>query len=407
MLSDEVIEKVTERLVTRIEEANTFILKKIGEDIAKLRKLTPSQARELIQILRYGGDYDKMVKKLAEVTRLNVNDIYDIFEEVAKNDYNFAKQFYDYKGKKFIPYEKNTALKKQINALARITAGEYVNLMNTSSIGFTTTDINGKSVFKKLSDSYIKILDEAVLNVSQGKESFDSALRKSLKQFGQSGLKTLDYESGRSVRLDSAVRMNIKGALRSLHNEMQQQLGEEFDADGVEISVHTNPAPDHAEVQGHQFSKEEFEKFQNDQDAVDYNGVLFTADYNGRDRRAISEYNCYHYIFSIVLGVNKPQYDQEKLQQIIDDNNKGFDLDGKHYTNYEGTQLQRNLERKIREQKDIQIMARQSGDNELVDNCQKNIRHLTIKYNELSKTSGLPTKLQRMSVSGYKRVKTT
>ena len=217
----------------------------------------------------------------------------------------------------------------------------------------------------------------------------------------------MDYESGRSMRLDSAIRMNIKGALRSLHNEMQQELGEEFDADGVEISVHSNPAPDHEEVQGHQFSNEEFEKFQNDLDAVDYYGEIFTADYNGKDRRAISQYNCYHYVFSIVLGVSKPQYSSEQLRQIIEDNNKGFDLDGKHYTNYEGTQLQRVLERKIREQKDIQIMARESGNNELVESSQKNITDLSKKYKELSDISKLPTKLQRMRVSGYKRVKTT
>ena len=407
MLSDELIDKVVERLVERMESANTFILKKIGENIKLLRTLTPTEARQMIQILRYGGDFDKIVRELERITKLNVKDIYKIFDEVAKNDYNFAKQFYEYRHKPFIPYEENIALKREVKALAKITANEFANLTRTKAVGFTIKDINGKSVFKNLSKAYIDILDEAVLNVSQGKETFDEVLRKSIKQFGESGLKYLDYESGRSIRLDSAIRMNVKGALRSLHNEMQQQLGEEFDANGVEISVHSNPAPDHELVQGHQFSNIEFEKFQNDQDAVDYNGMLFTADYNGKDRRAISEYNCYHYIFSIVLGVSKPAYTKEQLQNIINDNNKGFKLDGKHYTNYEGTQLQRQLETKIRQQKDIQIMARESGDMELVQSSQKNILDLTKKYKELSKISDLPTKMQRMRVSGYKRVKTT
>lgn len=406
MLSDEVIEKVTERLVNRIEEANTFVLKKIGESIKLLRTLTPTQAQQMIQILRYGGDFDKIVNKLAEITRLNVTDLYKIFEEVAKNDYNFAKQFYDYRKKDFIPYEKNFALKNQVEALARISASDYVNLTRTRALGFSIKDLNGKVVFKSLEEAYTNILDEAVLSISQGKESFGQVLTRTIKQFGESGLKTFDYQSGRSVRLDSAVRMNLKDALRNLHNETQKIFGEEFESDGVEISVHSNPAPDHAEVQGHQFSNEEFNKFQNDLDAVDYNGKLYPAEFEGKDRRAISQYNCYHYTFAIILGVNKSEYDDEKLQKIIDDNNKGFELDGKHYTNYEGTQLQRNLERKIREQKDIQIMAREAGDNELVGNSQKNITNLTQKYYELSKISGLPTKMQRMRVSGYKRIKT-
>ena len=51
------------------------------------------------------------------------------------------------------------------------------------------------------------------------------------------------------MRLDSAIRMNTLGGLRKLNNQVQEQFGEEFDSDGVEISVHTAPADDHAEVQ--------------------------------------------------------------------------------------------------------------------------------------------------------------
>ena len=104
-----------------------------------------------------------------------------------------------------------------------------------------------------------------------------------------------------------------------------------------------------------------------------------------------------------MLGVSKPNYSQEELKQIIDDNNKGFELDGEHYTNYEGTQLQRKLETEIRKQKDIQIIAKASGNKELVAESQSKITQLTRKYKQLSDISGLPTKMERMRVSGYKR----
>ena len=120
--------------------------------------------------------------------------------------------------------------------------------------------------------------------------------------------------------------------------------------------------------------------------------------------RPISEMNCYHRIFSIILGVSRPIKTDEELQQIRDENNKGFELDGKHYTNYHGTQLQRGLERKIREQKDIQILAKASNNTELIAESQSNITALTKKYKELAEISGLPTKAERLRVSGYKRV---
>ena len=400
MLDERIIDKLVERLVSRIEEGNSYVLQKIGESINQIGTLSPSKAQQLAQILKYGGNYDKIVSKLAEITQLNTKEIYEIFEEVAKSDYAFAKQFYDYRGVKYIPYEENLALQNQVKALARITAGEYVNLSNTLAF---TKRVNGRIVYTDLARTYQDTIDKAVLSVAQGKETFDEQMYSTIKELGSSGIKKVDYASGRSMRLDSAVRMNLKGALRNLHNETQAVFGKEFGSDGVEISVHRNPAPDHAEVQGRQFSKEEFEKFQNDLDAVDYQGVLFPSEFEGHDRRSISEHNCYHYTFDIVLGVSKPEYTAEQLQEIIDENNNGFELDGEHYTNYQGTQMQRRLETKIREQKDIQIIAKASGNKELVQESQKKITQLTRKYKELCSVSGLPTKMERMRVSGYRR----
>ena len=64
-----------------------------------------------------------------------------------------------------------------------------------------------------------------------------------------------------------------------------------------------------------------------------------------------------------------------------------------------GTQLQRRIELNIRKQKDTQILARASGDTELIEQSQNKIRLLTSKYNDLCNASGLLPKKQRMSVS--------
>lgn len=414
MLSDEILNKVIERITRRIEQGNTYVLEQIGKSIKKIGTLSPSKAQQLGQLIKYGGDYDKITEKLAEITKLNVKDIKEIFEEVAKNDYQFAKQFYDYRGKKFIPYEQNAALKAQVEALANVTSKEYVNLSRT--LAFTKV-INGKVVHTPLARAYQETLDKAILNVVQGKTTFQEEMYRVIKELASSGLKTIDYGTERSMRLDSAVRMQMRGALRNLHNETQEIVGKEFDSDGVEISVHSNPAPDHAMVQGRQFStnqydnngklikKGEFEKFQSDEKAVSYDGIVFEPEFEGHDRRSISEYNCYHYIFAIVLGVSEPEYSNKELQEIINNNNKGFELDGKHYTNYEGTQLQRQLETEIRKAKDEQITARAADIPEDISNAQKRITMLTNKYRQLLKASGLPSQLDRARVSGYRRTK--
>ena len=404
MLSDEVIEKVVERLANRIEQGNTYLIEQIGKSIRKVGTLSPSKAQELVQIMRYGGDYDKIVKKLAEITKLNVKDIYKIFNEVAKENYLFAEQFYKYKNVKYIPWDENIQLQNQVRAIAKITADKYVNLSNT--IAFVTHNSKGHVVYNTLAKTYQNILDKAIINAGQGKETFDSAMRNAIRELAESGIRTVDYESGKSMRLESAVRMAMQGGIRDLNNTLQEQFGEEFGADGVEITVHENPAPDHELVQGRQFSKEEFDKFQNDEDSVSYDGMKFpaTSEETGHDRRSISQYNCYHSIFSIVLGVNKPLHSKEQLQAIIDRNEKGFEYNGKHYTMYEGQQLQRKLETEIRKAKDLQISAKATDNEQLILQSQQKITELNNKYKELSKISGLSTKPERMRVSGYKRV---
>lgn len=401
-ITEEQIELIIEKLINRIEEANTYFLMKMGSSVGKIKELTPTQAQQLVQILKYGGNYEDIINEIAKYTNLNVKDIDEIFSAYAKKDMMFSKQFYEYRN---IPFVESEALKTQRLALTEIAKNEMYNFTRSNVLGYTIRDVKGKPQFLGLRETYNRVLDEALLNVGTGKESFDSAITRIMKEIGGSGLKTIEYQSGRSMRLDSAVRMHLKSRLRELHNENQRIIGEEIDYDGWEISVHSNPAPDHAPVQGRQFSIAEYEKLNSGANAKDYKGKTYTLDHDDKNGyRPISEMNCYHYAFSVVLGVSKPEYTDEQLQQIIDNNEKGFEFEGKHYTNYEGTQLQRNLERAIREQKDIQILAKASNNNELVGEAQQRITQLTHKYKELSDISGLPTKMQRMKVSQYRRV---
>ena len=395
MIDDRIIDKLVERLVSRIEEGNSYTLQKIGESIKQIGALSPSKAQQLGQILKYGGNYDSIVKKLAQITELNVKEIYEIFEEVAKSDYAFAKQFYDYRGVKYIPWEDNIALQNQVKALARLTAGEYVNFSNTLAF---TKKVNGRVIYTDLARTYQETLDKAILNVAQGKSTFDEQMYSTIKELGSSGIKKVDYASGRSMRLDSAVRMNLKGALRNLHNETQAIFGEEFGANMIEISVHEHPAPDHY-MQGKQMMIEEYEKRQYHLPFIDLQGNV----YEPLDS-PISELNCYHYVFYGVAGVSKPNYTDEELNDILKENEKGIELDGQKYTIYEMSQIQRRLETSIRKQKDLQIIGRASGNKEIVENAQRKITELTHKYKQVSDISGLPNKKDRLRVSNYKRV---
>ena len=411
MITEKQIDALVQRLVDKVNDANTYFLEQIGTSIKKIGKLSSSKAQQLVQILKYGGNYEEIIKEISRITNLNISQVDAIFNEYAKKDQMFYKGFYDYRNVPFVEYANNPALKNQTMALANMVKNEIYNFTRENVLGYSFRDLDGNVVFKGIRETYNDLLDRALMNVGQGKETFDIAMRDVLRDIGGSGLKTIDYESGRSVRLDSAVRMHLKGRLRELHNENQKLIASEINADGVEISVHENPAPDHEDAQGHQLTIDEFEILQSSGTAKDVKGRIIdlhrelangdTAD----DFRPISEMNCYHYIFAIVLGVSKPEYTDEQLEDIKRRNEEGFEYKGKHYTNYEGTQMQRKLETEIRKQKDIKTIGQASGDDKMVLDANNSIKSLRNRYNLLNEASGLKGKSKRMSVPRVKKVK--
>lgn len=403
MIDEQLQEKLLSVFDKRYQDYNTKVLEELGNVIKQFKDLTPSQAYSLGQQLKYNTTVKDLLDELSKISGLSVKDLKAILEKVAKENIDFADVYYRSRGLETPIYSENKSLQRIVSSVYNISGAEFKNI--AKSTGFRLLDNNGKPLLLDIDETYKYVIDKCVVAISQGKETYQQSMRSTLKQLSSSGVRKIEYESGYSRRLDSSVRMNILDSIRQVSNESQKLFGKEFDSDGIEISVHQNPAPDHQMVQGRQFSNEEFEKFQNDEQAVDYTGMIFEPEFEGHDRRSISEYNCYHYVFSIVLGVSKPQYSNEKLKEIIDNANKKFNFDGKEYTLYEMTQLQRKIETAIREAKDTQILAKASDDKDLVLQSQTRITQLTTKYKQLCNVSGLPNKLStRASVPNYRRI---
>ena len=402
MINEELQEKLLSVFDKRFQDYNTKVLEELGNVIKQFKDLTPSQAYELGQQLKYNTTVKDLLNELSKISGLSVKDLKAILEKVAKENIGFADVYYKSRGLETPIYSENRALQRLVNSVYKIAGEEFKNI--AKSTGFRLLGDNGEPLLLDIDETYKYVIDKCVIAVSQGKETYQQSMRSTLKQLSSSGVRKIEYESGYSRRLDTSIRQNILDSIRQVSNESQKIFGEEFDSDGVEVSVHEMPAPDHELVQGRQFSNEEFENFQNDRKAIDYTGMVFEPEFEGHDRRSISEYNCYHYIFSIVLGVSKPQYSDKQLKEIINNANKKTTFDGKEYTQYELTQLQRRIESAIREAKDTQILARASEDNELVLQSQTRITQLTTKYRQLCSVSGLPNKLStRGSVQGFKK----
>ena len=389
MKDEKKLDLVLERFYNRYNKFNTKVLETLGETIKQFDGLTPSQAHELAQELKYSTNIDQLLNELSRLSGKSVQELDELFDKVAEENVGFAEEYYKIKGKDFVPYEENDQLRRYVETIKKETYGTFKNLSKSRNIGFTFKE-DDRVIFKPFKKAYRELIDEAVYKVSTGVSDYQSAMRNAIKKLADSGIKvheeTTTYKSGYNRRIDSSVRQNVLEGIRRINIGIQEEVGKEFGADGVEVSFHVPCAEDHWFINGQQYSKKEFAKINGDLD------------------RPVGTLNCRHFVYSIVLGVNQPEYSKEYIRKMRQQSKEKIEYDGKKYTPYEASQIQRKMETSIRQQKDRQIIARSSGDKQEIANAQQKISQLTSKYKDFSNKAGLDVYKNRLYVSQYHRV---
>lgn len=401
MLTDAQIEKLIQPVIRRQRQIEMFVLGKIGTRINEIGTLTPSDIKALTQLYKSGADVRQINKKIARITKLQERDIKKIIRTVAADAYADARPFYDYRRMSYIPLSENTGLQSVINAIESITVAQYTNIAKSTALSFAWKDmITGAiSEYLDIAETYQRVIDTGIQAITTGVTDYRTAMQRVITNLVDSGINTVVYtpKSGKVIhqRLDSAVRRNLLDGVRSLNQAMQNEIGKQVNADGVELSVHAMSAPDHEPIQGHQFTDEEYEKCQTQQDFVDVNGQQFMA-----IARPIGAWNCRHIAYNIIIGVNKPVYTPEQLQELMDRNAAGYkykDSKGKtkHLSMYECTQKQRQYELAIRKAREAKAMAEQAEMPELVNKYQQRIDTKLDEYTRFSRSCGLKPQYMR------------
>ena len=106
--------------------------------------------------------------------------------------------------------------------------------------------------------------------------------------------------------------------------------------------------------------------------------------------------NCRHRRYPWVEGVSERTYTDEQLQHI--DDGLGCEYDGKKYTAYEATQMQRRIERTIRNQKRLKNAYEAAGLTGDATTANIKLRRLNAKYRAFSKAAVLSEQRERMKV---------
>lgn len=260
----------------------------------------------------------------------------------------------------------------------------------TRSMGFL---VDGGRTMLTPAKAYQWALDNAEMQVQSGAISYNQAIKSAVRQLAQSGLKIVDYESGHRDQIDVAVRRAVMTGVSQLCAKYTEQSADYLNTPYFEVSAHAgardkpgkSPWSSHKAWQGRVYSVRAGDIYPNIYDVCGLGAV-----------DGLEGANCRHRRYPWVEGVMERTYTDEQLSHI--DDGLGCTYDGKSYTAYEATQMQRRVERQIRAVKRLKISNKASGLNNEARAANIKLRRLNAKYREFSATAGLTPQWERTKV---------
>jgi len=366
MTTETRIEKSIDAIQNRISDVVMYYYTLVGKRLKNISEIEDLQtylySAEAIDDAN--SDLRKIKKALNAAHRQNTSDMNSLFKDITAEVYSSGREMAEHKGTRLSTI---ASYRQEASPLLRQAVRNY--------------EVMSKSV--TVNDTYKKTIRQYVNRLTTGDEEYaPMAMRKAIRELTKQGITTIDYKSGRSVRMDTVVRNSLMTEYTNIVQNIERKLGEEIGADGVEISAHQHSAEDHEPIQGRTFTNAEFEKLQNGEEAQDIEGEIFQTD------RPIGMWNCRHLFFPVLIGISEPSFSQEELEAMKERNQDGIEFQGEHYTLYEAEQKQRQIEAGLRQQREYLNLYKEvrSTSPELERDYQRtkrNIAGLRNEYKEL------------------------
>ena len=402
-LESEVIADVAQRVkatmaFTRSAELEAQALYELGYSPAYIRRV-------VMKRLNANLEYRKLVAKntlehkriVKELLRKIKKEAYKAGDKLfaQSGDLSFLDDLRIWKlGNKEIT--ERSFLPKLVKAIAEQTKGELRNLTRTT--GFKTV-----AGMETLETVYKKELDRAMIKIVTGTFSQEKVLYDVIHNLAHSGLRSINYGSGRTMQLDSAVRLATRTGAHQLMGQIAAENIRETETNMVYVSSHWGARnkgqghANHAEWQGKVYTinnnmaaeqtAKEAERIGQAaiKDLWEATGYSMNGEHPN-DPMGLYGYNCRHRIYPWFEGISElPDDDPEPAPVTID---------GKQYDYYAMSQKQRAMESRIRALKrEREAMQKLNMDTKAV---QKQIRDKIKAYQEFCKKYKMPEKYNRI-----------
>ena len=325
MLPPSYLDQMPDAFVQLWQQVEEQILQDVARRIGKMDKVTATANWQLWRYQQTEALRNDVVKLLAKYTGKSEAAIRRLLLQAATEAMEREDAIYYHYDMEPTPFEESAALNNLLDAGARQTCGTWQNLTAT-----TANTVTG---------AFERTLDAAWLKVSTGAFDYKTAVKQAVDSLADD-MPMVTYPSGHKDSIEVAARRAVLTGVNQTTGKLQIARMDEMGCEFVETTAHGGARPSHAEWQGRRFHRG---------GAVDYKGRHypdFEAATGYGTGAGLCGWNCRHTFFAVFpeLG-DPPQWTQEQLREL---NARNIEWNGKKYTAYEISQMQRARERNVR-----------------------------------------------------------
>lgn len=365
-----------------MKELERRIMQDIVRRIRINGEITRAADWQINRLYELGVSKREIKKYIKDSLDLNSKEVNHLYKDIIRKGYERDEKLYKYKGKPFVPFEENAGLQTFISAVSVQTLNEMNNI--TQSLGFAVKQPDGKLKFQPIADYYQKTLDNAMLDIASGGFDYNTVLKRVVREMTNSGLRSVDYSTGRSNRIEVAARRAVMTGMSQLTAKVNEDNAKALDTDMFETTWHSGARPSHQVWQGKWYTRKQLET------------VCGLGTVTG-----LCGANCYHDYYPVVPGISEPIYTPEELAEMNRRENIPIEYNGKQYTKYEALQRQRRLETAMcAKRQEIKLLQDGGASEDDLMIARGRYRGLSQEYSMFSKAMDLPQQRERIYVDG-------
>nr|DAH05039.1 MAG TPA: minor capsid protein [Caudoviricetes sp.] len=381
----EVLDALPEELAELFRALEITLLEEICSRLKLRDELNEVTVQDIKALRSHGIDLKEIENAIRKATGISEKKLNELIDDVVERNQKYYTELialaHITQPETLVSVEDTWAIYEQTKQTMR-------NI--TRSMGFL---VDAGRTMLPPAKSYQWALDNAVMQVQSGAINYNQAIKTAVKQLADSGLKVVDYESWHRDQIDVAARRAVMTGVNQICAKYTEQSAQYLETPYFEVSAHAGardkpgPSPwsSHKDWQGKVYSIRAGDIYPSIYDVCGLGAVDGLEGANCRHRRNVW-----------VEGVSERTYTDEQLAHIDDD--LGCDFDGKKYTAYEATQMQRRVEREARKLKREKAAYKAAGLHEDETAVNIRLRRLNAKYKAFSVAAGLPEQRERMKV---------